>query len=316
MDKIGVIGGGMIGASMATMFAGHGVRVVLIEREGFTDKAHANCSSIYDDLIKQRLMTPAQKEICMSYITYATDYALLAPMEFVFECVFERTPVKHAAYAQLEANCPNIKAIASSTSAISADELASGFRTDMGRKLVVAHPWNPPHLAPCVELVRSQIVDDEAVALVEKTLIEMGKKPVTLQKSIAGFIGNRLQYAMLREAIHIVEEGAATPEMVDETLKYSFAPRYTSIGIFEHFDNCGQDLTNDICTYLFPDLCDAKEAQPSLKSNIANGYLGVKSGHGMLDWSNVDLNEFRNQAAAPYYRFFDWNLPTKKADEG
>lgn len=314
MDKIGVIGGGMIGASMATMFAGHGVRVVLIEREGCTDKAKSNCESIYDDLVVHNMMTEEQKEICLTYITYSTDYSELADMEFVFECVFERTPIKHAAYAELEKHCSKIRAIASSTSAISADELASGFKTDMRTKLVVAHPWNPPHLAPCVELVKSQCVCDDAVDLVDKTLTSMGKKTIIMEKNIPGFIGNRLQYAMLREAIHIVEEGAATPKMVDDTLKYSFAPRYTEIGIFEHFDNCGQDLTNDICTYLFPDLCDAKAPQKSLAANVAAGNLGVKSGKGMLDWSNVDINEFRSRAASPYYRFFDWELPTKKAD--
>lgn len=314
MKMIGVVGGGMIGASMACLFAGHGVKVVLVERDGFLEKAKANCESIFNDLIAKNLMSDEQKDICLSYIAFSTDYARLEPMEFIFECVFERTPVKHEVYAQLEAHCHYIRAIASSTSAISADELASGFKTDMRACLVVAHPWNPPHLAPCIELVRSQCVSEDAVKLVEETLTKMGKKTITLQKNIPGFIGNRLQYAMLREAIHIVEEGAATPEMVDDTLKYSFAPRYTEIGIFEHFDNCGQDLTADICKYLFPNLCDEKTVQRSLAENVANGNLGVKSGKGMLDWSGVDIHAFRDRAAAAYYHFFDWKLPTEKAE--
>ena len=310
LSAIGIIGGGMIGASMACLFAGNGVRVTLVEQPGFTAKAEKNCRSIYEDLQARALATPRQASCALARIRFSESYADLSEMEFIFECVFERTPVKHAAYAQIEANCPKVRAVASSTSAISADELAAGFSSpEMQSRLVVAHPWNPPHLAPCVEIVKSQCVREEAVALTCEMLTAMGKKVVVLQKNIPGFIGNRLQYAMLREAIRIVEEGAATPAMVDETLKYSFAPRYTEIGIFEHFDNCGLDLTSDICNYLFPDLCDAKETQPSVAEHVARGELGIKSGRGNYDWSGVDLNAFRERAAAPYYRFFDWSLP-------
>ena len=314
MEKIGVIGGGMIGASIASMFAGHGIRVVLIEQEGQTEKAANNCKAVFNDLVKRDLATQEQADICLTYLTFSTDYADLADMEFIFECAFERTPVKHAVYAEVEKHCKKLRAIASSTSAISSDELAEGFRDEHLRStLVVAHPWNPPHLVPCVEIVSSKYTSPDTISFVRETLTAVGKRPVVMDKNIAGFIGNRLQYAMLREAIHIVEEGAATPEMVDETLKYSFAPRYTSIGIFEHFDNCGQDLTNDICNYLFPDLCDEKKSQKSLIANCEAGNLGVKSGKGMLNWEGVDLDAFRDRAAAPYYRFFDWKMPTEKA---
>lgn len=314
MKEIGVIGGGMIGASLASMFAGHGVKVVLVEREGFTDKAKANCESVYKDLVAHKLVTEEQAQIALTYISFTTDYSKLSDMKFIFECVFERTPIKHEAYKEIEKVCTKIRAIASSTSAISADELAEGFtKPELREKLVVAHPWNPPHLAPCVELVKSKYVCDDAVVFTKELLSEMGKRPIVIDKNIPGFIGNRLQYAMLREAIHIVEEGAATPEMVDECLKYSFAPRYTSIGIFEHFDNCGQDLTEDISKYLFPDLADDKVPQKSVSENVKNGYLGVKSGKGMLNWEGVDIAAFRDRAAAPYYKFFDWKLPEKEA---
>lgn len=310
--RVGVIGGGMIGASMACLFAGNRVPVTLVEQEPFLPKAKANCASVFSDLIAHDLMIEEQRRITETYIEITADYNRLADVEFIFECVFERTDVKHAVYRQLEPICHNLKAIASSTSAISADELANGFTDpEMAKLLVVAHPWNPPHLAPCVEIVKSQIVAESAVEFVDTFLTDLGKKVVVMLKNIPGFIGNRLQYAMLREAIHMVEEGAATPEMIDETLKYSFAPRYTSIGIFEHFDNCGQDLTRDICEYLFPDLCDAKVPQKSLADNCAKGHLGVKSGKGMLDWEGVDIEAFRSRAAQPYYRFCDWNFPTE-----
>ena len=311
-NRVGVIGGGMIGASMACLFAGNGVPVTLVEQEPFLPKAKANCDSVFADLIAHDLMTDAQRAVTETYIEITSDYGRMEQVEFIFECVFERTDVKHRVYRTLEPICKNLKAIASSTSAISADELAAGFTDpEMAKLLVVAHPWNPPHLAPCIEIVKSQCVAQSAVDFVDTFLTDLGKKVVVMLKNIPGFIGNRLQYAMLREAIHMVEEGAATPEMIDETLKYSFAPRYTSIGIFEHFDNCGQDLTRDICEYLFPDLCDSKTPQKSLQANCDRGDLGVKSGKGMLDWSNVNIQEFRSRAAQPYYRFCDWKFPTE-----
>ena len=310
--RVGVVGGGMIGASMACLFAGNGIPVTLVEQAQFLPKAQANRDSVFADLIAHDLMTEAQRAITETYIEITADYGRLADVEFIFECVFERTEAKHAVYKQLEPVCRNLKAIASSTSAISADELAGGFTDpEMAKLLVVAHPWNPPHLAPCIEVVKSQCVAESAVGFVDRFLTDLGKKVVVLQKNIPGFIGNRLQYAMLREAIHIVEEGAATPEMIDETLKYSFAPRYTSIGIFEHFDNCGQDLTMDICKYLFPDLCASEVPQKSLVANCDAGNLGVKSGKGMLNWEGVDIDAFRSRAAQPYYRFCDWKFPTE-----
>lgn len=310
LKRIGVVGGGMIGASLASLFAGYGVRVTLVEQTGMVQKARENCESVYRGLEEHSLSTPEQTRCALGRIELTDDYAQLTDMEFIFECVFERTAVKHAVYREIEKVCGNLRAIASSTSAISADELAEGFGSEELRsRLVVAHPWNPPHLAPCVEVVKSRYVCDDVMPFIQETLSSVGKKVIVLQKNIPGFIGNRLQYAMLREAIHIVEEGAATPEMIDETLRTSFAPRYTEIGLFEHFDNCGQDLALDICNYLFPDLCNANSAQRSLRENVERGYLGIKSGRGMLNWENVDLAAFRERAAAPYYRFFNWPLP-------
>lgn len=310
--RFGVIGGGMIGASIACLFAGNGFAVTLIEQSAFVEKAKENCGFIFSDLVAHDIISEDQAQIIKSYLHISDNYQDLSDVEFVFECVFERTDVKHAVYRELEAVCHDLKAIASSTSAISADDLIKGFtKPEFAKLLVVAHPWNPPHLAPCIEIAKSTCVDENAVCFVKDLMESVGKDVVVLLKDIPGFIGNRLQYAMLREAIHIVEQGAATPEMIDRTLKYSFAPRYTEIGIFEHFDNCGQDLVSQISDYLFADLCNEKATQKSVADNCAQGNLGVKTGKGMLDWDGIDIAQFRSRAAKPYYRFCHWNFPSK-----
>ena len=124
-----------------------------------------------------------------------------------------------------------------------------------------------------------------------------------------GFIGNRLQFALLREALALVEEGVADPRDVDACLNYSFCSRYTSIGIFEHFDNGGLDLCGAVSRNLFPILSDMKEPPELLTSKIAAGNLGPKTGEGFYDWHNVDMAAYRARVDAPYLRFCAWKFP-------
>ena len=107
----------------------------------------------------------------------------------------------------------------------------------------------------------------------------------------------------------MVEQGIATPEDIDKTLKYSFIPRYTSIGIFEHFDYAGLDMIVSIDDYLFPDLSNADKTQDYIRSRFEKGDLGQKTGLGVYDWSKVDMEAFRMKAAKPYFEFFNWSLP-------
>lgn len=305
---IGVIGTGMIGASMAALFTGNGYRtVVYAVSEELGQRGLASYEACFAELISQGLVTQDEFLRCRELLEITCSYEALKDVEFVFECVLEQTAIKHEVYQNLEKYCPNIKAIASSTSAISADELADG----LARKelLAVAHPWNPPHLAPCVEVVRSQYTSDEALKLILELLEDTGKETVVLKKGIPGFIGNRLQYAMYREAVYLVEQGVASPEEIDRTLKYSFAPRYTSIGIFEHFDNCGLDLAKSIEDYLFPCLSSDTRASALVDEKCREGNFGVKSGRGMLDWSVHDPEDMKRRAAAPFFKYFNWKLP-------
>lgn len=308
--RIGVIGTGMIGASMAALFTGNGYRtIVYAVDEAQKQRGLKIYEQCYQDLIANGLMDQEQYQICRELLTIVCSYEELKKVEFVFECVLEQTAVKHEVYQKLEKYCPDIRAIASSTSAISADELAEGL--ERKELLAVAHPWNPPHLAPCVEVVRSRYTGNEALELILAVLEDTGKEVVVLKKGIPGFIGNRLQYAMFREAVYLVEQGIADPEEIDRTLKFSFAPRYTSIGIFEHFDNCGLDLAKDIEDYLFPSLCNDGSASSLIKERCEAGEYGVKSKKGMIDWKIHDPLDMQRRAAAPFTKFFNWKLPRR-----
>ena len=134
---------------------------------------------------------------------------------------------------------------------------------------------------------------------------------MVLKKSAPGFIGNRLQFALWREALHIVESGIADPRDIDTCLMYSFCPRYTAIGIFEHFDNGGLQLNYNTCKALFPNLSDTKEVPKAITDKIAEGNMGQKTGVGFYDWREVDMPAYRERVAAPYLDLFNWKLPTE-----
>ncbi len=308
INHIGIIGTGMIGASMALLFTGNGYKTTLY---AINDKEAAAGLERYrtycKDLINNGLITEKQAEACEKLLGFTQDYADLTDVDFIFECVVERLNIKHAIYAELEKHCTQLKAIASSTSALPADDLAKGLvRKEL---LAVAHPWNPPHLVPCVEVVRSESTSDEAVKFIVDLLNSVGRAPVVMKKSAPGFIANRLQHALYREAAYMVEQGIASPEDIDTSLKTSFIPRYTSIGLFEHFDYAGLDMIMSIHETLFPTLCNSTAPQDLIRIPYEAGNLGYKTGKGVLDWTGVDIDAFRKRASEPYLKFFNWSLP-------
>lgn len=302
---IGIIGKGMIGMSLAVLFTGNQYKVTILDRD--TTTGVERYDEFFKDLIEQNLVTEAQAKACRNLLNLTTDYADLAEVDMVFESVPEVIEIKFDVYKNIEENCKNCKAIVSTTSALPLTRLVEGVQ-DKSR-LVVAHPFNPPHLVPFVEMVRGEFTADETVALAKNTLEDTGRRVVVLNKDVPGFIANRLQHALIREALYIVEEGIASPEDVDKTLQFSFMPRYTSIGIFEHQDHAGLDLIDNISKDLYPDLCDAKTTLNYVKERVEAGDLGRKTGKGIYDWSKKDLADFLHRSQAPYYQFFNWNLP-------
>lgn len=311
VDHIAIIGTGMIGASMAVLFTGNGYKTTMYAiNDVETAKGKASYDTYYKDLIEKKLVTPGQAEKCAELLNFTQKYEDLADADFIFECVVERLNVKHAVYKEIEKHCKNFKAIASSTSAISVDDLAEGLvQKD---KLSVAHPWNPPHLVPCVEVVKGKQTSDESIKFTKEVLESVGRQVSLMMKDAPGFIGNRLQHALYREAVYMVEQGIATPEDIDKTLKYSFIPRYTSIGLFEHFDYAGLDMIVSIDDYLFPTLSNADKTPDYIRNLHDAGNLGFKTGKGVYDWSKKNIEEFRHCASEPYIKFFNWSLPEDK----
>lgn len=309
VQKVAIIGTGMIGASLATLFTGHGYKTLMLaindkEAAGGLDRYRTN----FADLKAEGLVTDKQIAACEQLLQITQSYDDLADADFVYECVFENKDVKYEIYGKLDACLTRVRGISSTSSAMDTNLLCQGF-TRLRDKFAVAHPWNPPHLVPCVEIVKGTETSDEALAFICEFLESCGRAPVVMNRSVPGFVANRLQHALYREAAYMVEQGIASPQDIDRALQTSFVPRYTAVGIFEHFDYAGLDMIKSIEETLYHDLCDTKVPHDLVLDHYNKGELGYKTGSGVLDWHDVDIDAYRKRAAAPYLKFFNWSLP-------
>lgn len=311
VNIIGIVGTGMMATSLAVLTTGHGYKTIILARSDTrAAESKAEFDAFYRVLTAKGLITSEQAAICTEYVQYTKDYSALRDADVVFECVTEDASVKHAVYREIEDMCPHVKVICSVSSAIEVDTLVEGLTTYADR-VIVTHPFNPPHLVPYFELASGSQTADGVVDFARELLIALDRKPVVLKKSTPGFIGNRLQFALWREALHLVESGVADPHDIDTCLMYSFCPRYTSIGIFEHFDVGGMELNYASCENIFPYLGNSASAPKIITDLIDEGKLGQRSGVGFYDWRDVDMDAYRERVSKPYWGFFDWDVPEK-----
>lgn len=307
-EKIAIIGTGMMGMSLAVLFTGNGYdTAVLATKEASVLRGRNSYNEMYSVLQERGLVSETQMARCAENLHFTLDYRDLAACTVFFESVVEDQKVKHDVYMHIQESCPVCKVIASTSSAMAPEDLCAGL--DCANKIVVTHPFNPPHLVPFVEMVKSPCTSEEAAQIAYDVLEDCGRKVCVMKKSAPGFIANRLQHALLREALYMVEEGLADPRDIDKALMYSFMPRYTSVGLFEHQDAAGLDMVQNIENYLFPSLCDRKTAFDSVNDRVASHSRGQKDGMGIYKWDAESIADFKARASEPYWKYFNWKLP-------
>ncbi len=309
---IGIVGTGMIATSLAVLTTGHGFKTVIFARsDASANRCLNDYREHYKSMVEHGILTEEQAGICRSYLVISKDYADMAEAEAVFESVLEDADTKHEVYHILEKTCPKLRAICSVSSSIVPDILAETCKV-YGDRIIVTHPFNPVHMVPYFELCGGKNTAEDVLQYAYELLEKLDRKPVILKKPTPGFIGNRLQFALWREVLALVEEGIAEPRDIDRALAYSFCPRYTSIGIFEHFDNGGLALNRKSCENLFPIISDIKTVPKIIDDLMAQGKNGAKAGEGFYDWRDVDMEAYHERVNAPYWKFCSWELPKEK----
>ncbi|MDY5510743.1 3-hydroxyacyl-CoA dehydrogenase family protein [Dysosmobacter sp.] len=309
MEIIAVYGSGTIGSCEATLIIGHGLPCVVIgHSEQGLERCRKAIAQNWDDLIAEGLATEQNKTAALKLLTVTNDPAALTGCTFVFEAVAEGTEQKQAVYRAIEQYAASDAVIASCTSSIDAEVLAK--LTGRPENLLIAHPFQPVHMLPLVEVVRHEKTADEAVSRTLVLLEQLHRQVVVLNRSVPGFLVNRFAQALFRESIYLMEQGVTTAADIDKAVKYAMGMRYASIGLLEYFDAVGYDLESTIASNVYPTLCDTKDIQTLVKAGLATGKTGQVAGEGMYDWSKKNANDFRRRKQSPYFDGVkEWTMP-------
>jgi len=287
--KIGIVGAGLMGHAIAQLFAIKGHPVCLFDTNSeILEQAPARIRSNFAVFIDLGLVTPEEAEKAVSRVCLSRNLAdAVSDVDLVMEAVSEQLAVKRKVFAELEHYVRPEAVFCSNTSAISITLMAEALQRK--ERLVGTHFWNPPHIVPCVEVIKSRFTSEEAFEFVYQAMRQAGKRPVKVLKDVPGLLGNRMQHALWREAMSLVQLGISTPDGIDEVVKSGFGLRMPYLGPLETADLAGLDLSLEIHQDLFPHLENAAKPIEILAEKVEHGDLGAKSGRGFHDWPKEKL---------------------------
>ena len=293
MQRIAVIGAGLMGHGIGQIFAVNGHEVTLVDlNEEILESATVGIRNNLDLMASHDFITPEDIEAALTRVSTTTSTEKgVDGADFVVEAVVENLEVKQNLFKTLDNLCPTSTIIASNTSVMSITEIAS--KSVQKQRIVGTHFWNPPHLIPLVEVVPGEETASTSVDATYDLLLSVGKHPVKVKKDVPGFVANRLQHALWREAISIVEHGIADAATVDECIKFGFGLRLPALGPMENSDMVGNDLVLAIHDYLLKHLESSPDPSPLLREKMEKGELGFKSGQGFQSWSDEEIKASR-----------------------
>ncbi|TEB12986.1 3-hydroxybutyryl-CoA dehydrogenase [Pelotomaculum propionicicum] len=293
INNICNLGTGTMGFGITLVFAIAGYEVRMFGRSDASIKrGFSNIKIALDTYQKNGLIQKVDVPQILGRVKGVTTLEEAAEgADFVIESVAEELAVKKEVFAKIEKLCSPDTIFATNTSGLSPTAIANVL--EHKERFIVAHFWNPPHLLPLVEVVPGKSTSQQVVEITKKLMVKIGKKPVILNREALGFIGNRMQLALLREALYIVESGIATKEAVDAAVKYSLGRRLSTTGPLESADLGGLDIFYNISAYLLKDLSNSTDVSPILKEAVEKGNLGSKTGAGLYEWTPETLKNIK-----------------------
>ncbi len=282
-----VIGGGTMGADIAAIFVANGWDVDVVESGAAArETLRSRIATAVDELGAPGALGEAVVRPAISAIDWSRA-------ELVIECVFEALPVKQQVFAELERFAPAGIPLASNSSGFPITRISEGLTTR--ERMVGLHFFMPGHLVPAVEVVRGEHTDAAIVEKAYAIMAELGKKPVRVKRDVPGFLANRIQHAMMREAISLVEQGFASAEDVDTVVRYGFGFRYVAAGPLLQKDLAGVEIHCSAAATMYPYLCTDSEPSPLMQRLVAEGKTGVKAKQGFYTWDDAAIEKTRNR---------------------
>lgn len=293
LPTIAIVGAGLMGHGIALTFAraGHSVAVTDPDEEML-----ASTPARITDSMAALGHDRAETEAALKNVELAKSLsAAVSDAGVVFEAAPEKLDLKQRLFAEIEASAPRDAILASNTSVIQITKIMGGI--EHRERAVGTHWWNPPHMIPLVEVVKTEWTDPAVADRMMDLLANAGKTPALVEKDVPGFIGNRLQHALWREAVSLVENGICDAETVDTVIKASFGRRLAVLGPLENADLVGTDLSLDIHENVLFDLESRQGPSPYLEQLVEQGRLGMKTGEGFRTWTDEEADKVRARVA-------------------
>ncbi|MGG1484650.1 3-hydroxyacyl-CoA dehydrogenase family protein [Peribacillus castrilensis] len=295
IKKIAIIGSGVMGSGIAQSFAVSGYFVTINDiKEELLYHAQNRISENLSLLMEEGALTDREKQGALANITYSVDLeGAVRDADFIIEAIPEVIELKLNLYQQLEEIIKPDAIIASNTSTFPISQLME--KASFAERMVITHFFNPGHLVPLVEIVQHDETKPEIVKTTMDLMRKIGKSPILLKKEIAGFIANRLQTALMREAFYLLKEGVADAEDIDTAITAGPGFRWAFTGPIEIADFGGLDTWQRVFDNVSPVLDQSMEAPDLIRDLVAEGKLGTKSGEGIFTYEESTVSQKINE---------------------
>lgn len=298
--NITIIGSGVMGTGIAQSFALNGYRVTLNDiSQEYLAKADIRIQADMETMIDEESISLLQKEQALQNIKYEIDIEkALELSDFIIEAIPEVLEMKWKLYSKIEKLISKDTIIASNTSTFPISRLAEN--ASFANRMVITHFFNPAHLVPLVEIVKHEKTEESILAKTIELMRSIGKKPVVVKKEISGFIANRLQTALMREAFYLLNEGVASAEDIDTAVTAGPGFRWAFTGPIEIADFGGLDTWQRVFDNVAPELDKAVSAPNIIKALVAQNKLGAKSGEGIFHYGEETVSNKLNDRDRSY----------------
>jgi 3-hydroxybutyryl-CoA dehydrogenase len=284
-----VLGGGTMGVGIIAMFLAGGWKVDVVSRSASTREGLPATTA---RALKAMGKTTGKPEDVSGLAAWATlEEAPWSKIDIAVETVTEDLALKQKLFADMEKLSRPGVPLTSNSSSFPISEIGKGLKTQS--RMMGLHFFMPAHLVPLVEVVRSIHTDIALAEQVGEIMRTLGKRPVQVKKDVIGFLGNRIQGALMREALWLIEQGVASPEDVDATVRLSFGFRYAAAGPITQKEHSGWDTTCAVAKIIWPDLTNADGPPPVLQRNVDRGRIGFKTKGGFFDWDEASMAKER-----------------------